>query len=35
MGGMDALHEQLESLHALSVEIAALRDTAEIDDRSE
>ena len=30
MGGRDALHEQLESLHAISVEIAALRDMAEI-----
>ncbi len=34
MGGRDALHEQLESLHAISVEIAALRDMAEIHDRA-
>jgi transcriptional regulator with GAF, ATPase, and Fis domain len=34
MDGRDALHEQLESLHAISVEIAALRDMAEIHDRA-
>jgi signal transduction histidine kinase len=34
MAGTDALHEQLESLHAISVEIAALRDMAEIHDRA-
>ncbi|MDQ1494329.1 MAG: hypothetical protein QOG69_812 [Actinomycetota bacterium] len=30
MGRKDALHEQLESLHVISVEIAALRDMAEL-----
>lgn len=34
MDGTDALHEQLESLHAFSVEIAALRDMAKIHDRA-
>lgn len=34
MGDRDALHEQLESLHAISVEIAALREMAEIHDRA-
>jgi hypothetical protein len=34
MDGTDALHEQLESLHSISVEIAALRDMAEIHDRA-
>jgi len=33
MDGRDALHEQLESLHAISVEITALRDMAAIHDR--
>lgn len=33
-GAWDALREQLESLHAISVEIAALRDIAEIHDRA-
>jgi signal transduction histidine kinase len=34
MDGRDVLHEQLESLHAISVEIAAVRDMAEIHDRA-
>ena len=34
MDGTHALHEQLESLHVISVEIAALRDIAEIHDRA-
>ena len=34
MGGRDALHEQLESLHAISVEMAAVRDMAEMHDRA-
>ena len=34
MDGTNALHAQLESLHAISVEIAALRDMAEIHDRA-